>query len=312
MHLLSTLKYFVAEIPKVPKVTEGSKGEKALPTQKKEKKKAVKVNIKPVKIDFPLPDKVQGIETRLNSKNTYQLPEMFYQKNEPEFLVGKTVRLLHLMSNPEAFIDQIITVNGWAREARLQANDTLLFVKLIDGSNTTPLQVVIEKTIPNWEDVKKAKIGYSFKFTGKIEKSLGKGQSVELKLKGEEFEVIHIFGRCDDDKYPLAGKKIALETLRNIAHLRPRTQIMGAVSRIKNNLAYSTHQFYQNNGFIYVHTPIITAADCEGAGEMFEVSTILPKSGLVKDIPQKDGQIDFSAEFFKKRASLTVSGQLAV
>ena len=203
-------------------------------------------------------------------------------------------------------------MNGWAREARFGANNTILFVKLIDGSNTVPLQVVIEKTIPNWEDVKRAKIGYSFKLTGKVEKSIGGGQLIELKLKGEAFESVEVVGRCDDDKYPLAGKKIGLETLRDIAHLRPRTQIMGAIARIKNNLAYATHQFFQNNGFLYVHTPIITASDCEGAGEMFSVSTILPESGLVKDIPQKDGKIDYSAEFFQKKASLTVSGQLAV
>lgn len=110
----------------------------------------------------------------------------------------------------------------------------------------------------------------------------------------------------------MSGKKINLETLRDIAHLRPRTQIMGSVARIKNNLAYATHQFFQNNGFIYVHTPIITASDCEGAGEMFQVSTILPKSGLVKDIPQTNGKIDYTHEFFGKAASLTVSGQLAV
>lgn len=121
-----------------------------------------------------------------------------------------------------------------------------------------------------------------------------------------------MYGKCDDDKYPLSGKDINFETLRDIAHLRPRTKILGAVSRIKNNLAYATHQFYQNNGFLYIHTPIITAADCEGAGEMFQVSTVLPESGLVKDIPQVDGKIDYSKEFFKKKANLTVSGQLAV
>lgn len=87
---------------------------------------------------------------------------------------------------------------------------------------------------------------------------------------------------------------------------------MGAVARIKNNLAYATHQFFQNNGFLYVHTPIITASDCEGAGEMFQVSTILPENGLVKDIPQVNGKIDYSKQFFRKKASLTVSGQLAV
>ena len=113
-----------------------------LPTQKKEKKK-VKENMKAVKIDFPLPEAVQGIEKRLNHHNHYLLPDRFGEKNKPEFLVGKNVRLLHLMENSEKFYDQIITVVGWAREARLQSKDTLLFVKLIDGSNTVPLQVVI-------------------------------------------------------------------------------------------------------------------------------------------------------------------------
>jgi asparaginyl-tRNA synthetase len=121
-----------------------------------------------------------------------------------------------------------------------------------------------------------------------------------------------VFGKCDDDKYPLAGKNISLETLRDIAHLRPRTQVMGSIARIKNNLAYSTHLFFQNNGFLYIHTPIITASDCEGAGEMFQVTTVLPENGHIKDIPQVDGKIDYSKEFFKKKASLTVSGQLAV
>lgn len=143
-------------------------------------------------------------------------------------------------------------------------------------------------------------------------KSEGKGQLIEMKLTGAEFEEVKIFGKNDDDKYPLAGKKITLETLRDIAHLRPRTQIMSAVARVKNNIAYATHQFFQNNGFQYIHTPLITCADCEGAGEMFQVTTIMPKSGLVKDIPQKDGKIDYGSEFFKKVANLTVSGQLAV
>lgn len=103
-----------------------------------------------------------------------------------------------------------------------------------------------------------------------------------------------------------------METLRDIAHLRPRTQIYSAMTRIKNNLAFATHQFFQNNGFLYIHTPLITGADCEGAGEMFQVTTILPESGLVKDIPQVEGKIDYSKEFFKKVTNLTVSGQLAV
>ena len=275
-------------------------------------KKPKKVNIKPVKIDFPLPEQMEGIEHRLNSLNTYLLPEQFLKKNRPETVVGRNIRLAHLLANWEQYVDQVVTVVGWAREARLQAKDTLLFIKLIDGSNNTPLQVVVENKIANWEEFKKAKLGYSFRLTGRIIKSLGKGQNVELKLNGEAGERAEIYGKCDDDKYPLNSKDISLETLRDIAHLRPRTQIYSAMTRVKNNLAFATHQFFQNNGFLYIHTPLITGADCEGAGEMFQVTTILPESGLVKDIPQLDGKIDYGKEFFKKVTNLTVSGQLAV
>ena len=165
--------------------------------------------------------------------------------------------------------------------SQISCQNTILFVGLVDGTNTVPLQVVIEETIPNWEEFKKVKRDYSLKLTGKVEKSIGKGQTIELKLKGGEFEVAEICGPNDDDKYVLNSKDINLETLRNIAHLRPRTQIMSAITRVKNNLAYATHQFFQNNGFLYIHTPLITGADCEGAGEMFQVTTIMPKSGLV-------------------------------
>lgn len=149
------------------------------------KVKVKKTVIKAVKIDFPLPDKVIGIEKRMNTGGSFALPEYIYQKVKPEHLIGTNVRLLHLVNNWEKYVDQVVTVVGWAREARLQAKDTLLFIKLVDGSNTIPLQVVIENTIPNWEDVKKAKLGYSFKLRGKIIKSLGKGQTIELKLKGD-------------------------------------------------------------------------------------------------------------------------------
>lgn len=113
-------------------------------------KKVKKTVIKPVKIDFPLPTKVQGAETRLNTPNTYALPDVFVKKNHPTFLVGKTMRLAHLLGHWEDYVDKVVTVAGWAREARLAAKNTILFVGLVDGSNTVPLQVVIEQTIPNW------------------------------------------------------------------------------------------------------------------------------------------------------------------
>lgn len=273
-------------------------------------KQPKKVNIKPVKIDFPLPNKVEGIEGRLNALNTYQLPESYLRKHRPQHLVGQNLRLNHLLAQWEDYVDQRVTVVGWAREARLAGKDSFIFIKLIDGSNTVPLQVVVDQVVPNWEEVKKAKIGYSFRITGRVVKSVGKGQTIELKVG--EGDIIQVYGKCDDDKYPLSGKEINLETLRDIAHLRPRTQVYSAMTRIKNNLAYATHQFFQNNGFLYIHTPLITGADCEGAGEMFQVTTILPESGKVSDIPQVDGKIDYGKEFFKKVTNLTVSGQLAV
>lgn len=132
-------------------------------------------------------------------------------------------------------------------------------------------------------------------------------------MSNEAGHYVKILGKCDDKKYPLGGFKFTNEYLREMAHLRIRTRINATVARVKNSLAYATHLFFQNNGFVYVKTPIITASDCEGAGEMFQVTTILPESGLVKDIPTtSDGKIDYSNEFFKKSANLTVSGQLAV
>lgn len=136
MHRITNLRYLLADVPK-----------HVQPPQKKPHK----VNIKPVKIDFPLPDKVTGIENRLNSKNLFSIPEQFSQKHQPESVIGKNIRLSHLLKDWAKYVDQVVTITGWAREARLAAKDTLVFVKLVDGSNVEPIQVVIEKTIPNWE-----------------------------------------------------------------------------------------------------------------------------------------------------------------
>lgn len=191
MHRVANLRYFFSEVPKAPvqavkTATNAQKGQEKAP-KAATKAKGPKVNLNPVTIDFPLPEKVIGVENRLNSKNTFQLPPQFSQKNVPEFTLGKNVRLSYLMDHAEQYIDQVITVTGWARETRLAAKDTLLFIKLVDGSNTNPLQVVIESSILNWEDVKKAKIWYSFKLTGKIEKSVGEGQLIEMKFTGKDF-----------------------------------------------------------------------------------------------------------------------------
>lgn len=133
---ITNLRYLLAETPKVVQAAQN---------------KAQKVNVKPVKIDFPLPDKVAGIENRLNSKNLFHIPQEFSQKHQPEAVIGKNIRLSYLLKDWAKYVDQVVTITGWAREARLAAKDTLVFVKLVDGSNVEPIQIVIEKTVPNWE-----------------------------------------------------------------------------------------------------------------------------------------------------------------
>lgn len=136
-----------------------------------------------------------------------------------------------------------------------------------------------------------------------------------MNIKDSSLHYVKIHGGCDSGTYPLAKKHHKAETLREIAHLRPRTNLIGAVARVRNNLALSTHLFFQNRGFLYIHTPIITASDCEGAGEMFQVTTILPeKEKPISEVPveKEKKTINYQNDFFKKPAFLTVSGQLSV
>jgi asparaginyl-tRNA synthetase len=197
-------------------------------------------------------------------------------------------------------IEKTLTVKGWIKSARTSKN--ISFIALNDGSCFNNLQIIIDSKIDNYENItSKLSTGASIKASGKIVESPGKGQSIEMQA-----DKIEIIGECDPEEYPLQKKRHSFEFLRTIAHLRPRTNTIGAVARIRNGLAYATHKFFQENGFIYVNTPIITAADCEGAGEMFQVST-LNKETLPKT---KDGKIDYTKDFFEKAAYLTVSGQL--
>lgn len=272
-----------------------------------------KANIFPVDIDFPLPKEIEGSSNRTNKPMKYEVPKELGIRRQPTFLIGEVLRCDEVLRNFKKYVGKNVVVAGWANSTRLQAKDTLIFVELVDGTSPTPLQVVISDKVLNWEEVKKAKKSYSFRIRGKIIESLGGGQAIELNVSGEGDQFVKILGKCDDKKYPLGGYKFTNEFLREIAHLRIRTRVNGSVARVKNSLAYSTHLFFQNNGFNYVKTPIITTSDCEGAGEMFQVTTILPQSGNIKDIPHTaDGKIDYSEEFFKKAANLTVSGQLAV
>ena len=214
------------------------------------------------------------------------------------------VRIKNIMNNPEEYINKIIYVAGWARTLRFTKKIT--FVTLSDGSTPHNIQIVIENDTANYKELEKMRAGCSLGFKGKIVKSPGMNQSIEMLIKNNPESLIKIYGDCPADKYPLAKKEHSLEFLREVAHLRPRTQLIGAVTRIRNALAIATHTYFQSKGLLYIHTPIITGFDCEGAGEMFQVTTLLSQ-GLRLD---KKGNIDYSEDFFKRPTYLSVSGQL--
>ncbi len=193
-----------------------------------------------------------------------------------------------------------LTLKGWVRSVRDQKE--FAFVMVNDGSTLAGLQVIIESSLPHFDEaIKMMTTGSSISITGTVVQSPGAGQAVELKAS--EVEVI---GQCDAESYPLQKKRHTLEFLRTIAHLRPRTNTIGAVARVRSTLSYATHKFFQEKGFLYVHTPVITASDCEGAGQMFNVTTL--DSHNSPHTPDK--KVDYSQDFFGKQSFLTVSGQL--
>ncbi len=192
------------------------------------------------------------------------------------------------------------TVMGWVRTRR-DSKGGFSFVEVNDGSCLSGLQVIADQKLDNYEsEVLKLQTGCSIQAVGTLSDSPGKGQKVELKA-----EAIQVLGWADPDIYPLQKKRHSFEFLRSIAHLRPRTNTFGAVARVRNAMARAIHAFFQERGFIYLHTPIITGSDCEGAGEMFRVTTF-----DLNQAPEKDGKIDFTKDFFGNAANLTVSGQL--
>lgn len=212
-------------------------------------------------------------------------------------------------------LDATVTVAGWAKSVRKQGKE-LIFIALVDGSHPTPLQIVVQVSALE-EDVRVAllasAVSTSFKVTGKVVRSPKAGQTYELLVSEKDIHSVKILGTCDASKFPLAKKNHSREYLREIQHLRPRSYLISCVARIRSALAFATHEFFQTRGFQYVHCPLITAADCEGAGEMFQVTTLVPESGKVSEIPaDKSGIIDYKKDFFGRRAFLTVSGQLAV
>ncbi|MDB5246924.1 MAG: asnS [Segetibacter sp.] len=209
-------------------------------------------------------------------------------------MFNKRVKVKDLLSSAETGHE--VTVMGWVRTFRNNQ-----FIALNDGSTNNNLQVVVELGLLNEATLKRITTGASLKVTGQVVPSLGKGQKVEVKATALE-----ILGDSDADKYPLQPKKHSLEFLREIAHLRFRTNTFGSVFRIRHSLAFAVHKFFNDKGFVYLHTPIITSSDAEGAGEMFRVTT-LP----FEDTPRnEDGTVNFKEDFFGKSANLTVSGQL--
>ena len=200
-----------------------------------------------------------------------------------------------------------VTVRGWVRTRR-DSKAGLSFIHLHDGSCFDPLQVVASHTLPNYEsEIKKLTSGCAITATGVLAASQGQGQSVELQA-----ESVDIVGWVDDpEAYPIQQKKTSFEYLREVAHLRPRTNTLGAVARVRHCLSMAIHRYFHEHGFFWVHTPIVTASDAEGAGEMFRVSTLdLANLGMIPKT--QEGRTDFTKDFFGKEAFLTVSGQLNV
>ena len=194
---------------------------------------------------------------------------------------------------------QEVLAKGWVRTKR--GNKQIKFVALNDGSTVYNIQIVVDMASFDEALVAKITTGASLAVKGTLVESVGSGQAVEIQAK--EIEVL---GECDPMRYPLQKKDTSLEYLRTVAHMRPRTNTFGAILRIRHAMAFAIHKFFNDKGFVYLNTPLITESDAEGAGDMFQVTTL-----NLENVPKKDnGKVDFSKDFFGKKTSLTVSGQL--
>lgn len=221
--------------------------------------------------------------------------------------------ILGTSDNGMSRVGEILTVCGWSQTVR--KHKIGCFICLSDGSTSEALQVVVSPDMPGYDALQLCGVGCSFRITGEIIQSISKNHIIEMSCRNAEIHKVTVIGMADPAKYPLAKKMHTKEYLREIGHLRPRTKLIGAVCRVRSNMAMATHRFFQDRGFLYIHTPIITASDCEGAGEMFQVTTILPdqNSSVANQLPlTKDQKVDYTKDFFSKPAFLTVSGQLAV
>ena len=210
----------------------------------------------------------------------------------------KLTRIRDLYKNREAYLDQKVTVGGWVRSIR--DSKSFGFIVVNDGTFFEPLQVVYHDTMENFEEISRLNVGAAIIVTGTLVATSQAKQPFEIQADTVEVE------GASAPEYPLQKKRHSFEYLRTIAHLRPRTNTFQAVFRVRSLTAYAIHKFFQERDFVYVHTPIITGSDCEGAGEMFRVTT-LDLENVPKD---KEGHVDYSQDFFGKETSLTVSGQL--
>ncbi len=210
----------------------------------------------------------------------------------------KRTKIAKLLAD-QSLLGTEVDVRGWVRTRR--GNKFVQFVALNDGSTIKNLQIVFDMNKFAEDTLRPVTTGASIHVTGRLVESQGKGQTCEVQA-----DTLEVYGTASPETYPLQKKGHSLEFLRDIAHLRPRTNTFGAILRIRSALAFAIHTFFQSKGFFYLHTPLITSSDCEGAGAMFQVTT-LP----LNDLPRtEDGKIDYSQDFFGKPTSLTVSGQL--
>ena len=208
------------------------------------------------------------------------------------------VNIRELYRNQEEYLDKTVTIGGWVRSIR--ASKTFGFIVVNDGTFFEPIQVVYNDTLDNFETISKLNVGAAVIVKGTLVATPEAKQPFEIQASGVEIE-----GASSGD-YPLQKKRHSFEYLRTISHLRPRTNTFQAVFRVRSLIAYAIHKFFQEREFVYVHTPLITGSDCEGAGEMFQVTTL-----DLNNVPKnEDGSIDYSRDFFGKETNLTVSGQL--
>lgn len=211
--------------------------------------------------------------------------------------VKRRTRLADLLKSDQYGTE--VEVKGWVRTKR--GNKQVNFIAVNDGSTNNNIQVVADVAAIGEDVLKKVTTGASVRIIGELVQSQGQGQNVEVIAK-----TVKVIGECDPDKFPLQPKKHSLEFLREIAHLRFRTNTFGAITRVRHSMIFAVHEFFNKKGFVNIHTPIITASDAEGAGEMFRVSTL-----SASNPPRtEEGKVDFSKDFFGKEANLTVSGQL--